>query len=268
VVRYAAVQFVDRAHPADDAAGARSPGSAVIVPCAVITTSDTIWENGPHFTTTDIKTILPPLTPTPTVAVPAGYPPRRPLQLACHRRQHQHALECPVGPDPTRRAAASPTKPLDNLLHLPPGAAPVQEAIDLVEDKPLEAAVFRSDSGRLSVFVRWLSRRPGVATRRVMPLRSRAFSDLRFSPPEHPGTIRGNKDRHSRSANECVCIAGLRVGHKRTHHVPPDLVRAGRPRASSGGRAPGAVRCRWRRQGNGLLAGGTRASFRCPSRSA
>jgi hypothetical protein len=64
VVRYVAVQFVDRAHPADDAAGARPLGSAVVVPCAVITTSDSIWENGPHFTTTDIKTILTPLTPT------------------------------------------------------------------------------------------------------------------------------------------------------------------------------------------------------------
>jgi hypothetical protein len=99
-------------------------------------------------------------------------------------------------------------KPLDNLLHLPPEAAPVQKAIDLVKEKPLEAAVCRSDSGRLSIFVRWLSRCPGMATRRVMPLRSRAFSDLRFSPPErHPGTIRGNKDRHSRPANECVCVA-------------------------------------------------------------
>jgi hypothetical protein len=47
VVRYIAVQFVDRAHPADDAAGARPPGSALVVPCAVITTSDSIWENGP-----------------------------------------------------------------------------------------------------------------------------------------------------------------------------------------------------------------------------
>jgi hypothetical protein len=115
-------------------------------------------------------------------------------------------------------------KPLDNLLHLPTKAAPVQKAINLVEDKPLEAAVCRSDSGRLSVFVRWLSRCPGVATRRVMPLRSRAFSDLRFSPSKrHTGTIRGNKDRHSRSANECVCVAGSRVGHKRMHHIPPDL---------------------------------------------
>jgi hypothetical protein len=57
-----------------------------------------------------------------------------------------------------------------------------------------------------------------------MPLRSRAFSDLHFSPPErHPGTILGNKDRNSWSANECVCVAGSRVGYKRTHHVPPDL---------------------------------------------
>jgi hypothetical protein len=49
---------------------------------------------------------------------------------------------------------ASPAKPLDNLLHLPPEAAPIQKAIDLVEDKPLKAAVCRSNSGRLSVFVR------------------------------------------------------------------------------------------------------------------
>jgi hypothetical protein len=57
-----------------------------------------------------------------------------------------------------------------------------------------------------------------------MPLRSRAFSDLRFSlPKRHPGTIQGNEDQHSWSANESVCVAGLRVGHKRMHHVPPDL---------------------------------------------
>ncbi len=57
-----------------------------------------------------------------------------------------------------------------------------------------------------------------------MPLRSRAFSDLHFSPPErHPGTIWGNEDLHSRSANEYVCITGSCVGHKRMHHVPPDL---------------------------------------------
>jgi hypothetical protein len=57
-----------------------------------------------------------------------------------------------------------------------------------------------------------------------MPLCSSAFSDLRFSPPKrHTGTIRGNKDRHSWSANKCICVAGLHVGHKRTHQVPPDL---------------------------------------------
>ena len=59
VVWYVAVQFVDRAHPANNAAGAHPPGSAVVVTCAVITTSDSIWENGPYFTTKDIKSILP-----------------------------------------------------------------------------------------------------------------------------------------------------------------------------------------------------------------
>jgi hypothetical protein len=140
---------------------------------------------------------------------------------------------------------ALPTKPLDNLLHLPPKAAPVQEAINLVEDKPLEAAVCWSNSGRLSVFVRWLSRCPGVETRRVIPLRSRAFSDLRFSPPErHPGTILGNEDRNSWSANECVCVAGSRVGYKRTHHVPLDLrsaPAAPAPPPGEGRRAPSVV---------------------------
>ena len=75
-----------------------------------------------------------------------------------------------------------------------------------------------------------------------MPLRSRAFSDLRFSPPErHPGTIRGNEDRHSRSANECICIAGSRVGHKRMHHIPLDLrsaPAAPTPPLGEGRRAP------------------------------
>jgi hypothetical protein len=119
---------------------------------------------------------------------------------------------------------ASPAKPLDNLLHLPPEAKPTQEAINLVEDKPLKAAVCWSNSGRLSNFVRWLSRCSGVAMRRVMPLSSRTYSDLRFSPPErHPGTTQGNKDWNSWLANKCVCVAGSCVGHKRMHHVPLDL---------------------------------------------
>jgi hypothetical protein len=78
-----------------------------------------------------------------------------------------------------------------------------------------------------------------------MPLRSRAFSDLRFSPPKrHQGTIRGDKDRHSRSANECICVAGLRLGHKRTHHVPQDLrsaPAAPAPPPGEGRRAPSIV---------------------------
>jgi hypothetical protein len=45
-----------------------------------------------------------------------------------------------VAPTP-HRAAAAPAKPLADLLHLPPEAAPIQEAINLVKDKPLKAAV-------------------------------------------------------------------------------------------------------------------------------
>jgi hypothetical protein len=78
-----------------------------------------------------------------------------------------------------------------------------------------------------------------------MPLHSRTFSDLCFSPPKRPqGTIRGNEDWHSRLANECVCIAGLRMGHKRTHHVPPDLRSAPAapvPPLGEGRRAPSNV---------------------------
>jgi hypothetical protein len=78
-----------------------------------------------------------------------------------------------------------------------------------------------------------------------MPLRSRAFSDLRFSPPKrHQGTARGNEDWHSRLANECVCIAGSRVGHKRMHHVPPDLwsaPAAPTPPSGEGRQAPSVV---------------------------
>ncbi len=78
-----------------------------------------------------------------------------------------------------------------------------------------------------------------------MPLRSHAFSDLRFSPPErHPGTILGNEDRNSRSANECVCVAGSRMGYKRAHHVPPDLgsaPAAPAPPPGKGRRAPSVI---------------------------
>jgi hypothetical protein len=49
----------------------------------------------------------------------------------------QNALAAPT----SHLAAAAPAKPLDDLLHLPPEAAPVQEAIDLVKDEPLKAVV-------------------------------------------------------------------------------------------------------------------------------
>ncbi len=59
-----------------------------------------------------------------------------------------------MAPTQAPQAAASPTKPLDDLIYLPPKAAPIQEAINLVKDKPLKVAVCWSDSGRLSIFVR------------------------------------------------------------------------------------------------------------------
>ncbi len=64
----------NRPYEISSSLGARPPGSAVVVPCTVITTSDSIWENGPHFTTTDIKTILPPFTPTPHHCCPRWAP--------------------------------------------------------------------------------------------------------------------------------------------------------------------------------------------------
>jgi hypothetical protein len=38
--------------------------------------------------------------------------------------------------------------------------------------------LLRSNSGRLSVFIRWLSRHLGMARRRVMLLRSHTYSDF------------------------------------------------------------------------------------------
>ncbi len=39
---------------------------------------------------------------------------------------------------PPHQAAAAPAKLLDNLLHLPPKLAPIQETINLVKDKPYD----------------------------------------------------------------------------------------------------------------------------------
>ncbi len=74
VVRYVTVQFADQAHPVDDAASTHPPGSAVVDPCTVVSTSDSIWENGPYFTTTDIKSIFSPPTPTPQRCRPRQAP--------------------------------------------------------------------------------------------------------------------------------------------------------------------------------------------------
>ncbi len=88
VVRYVAMQFVDQAHPVDDAAGACPLKSAVVDPCALITTSDSIWENSPYFTTTDIKSIFSP--PMPTF-------------------QHCHPCQAPSSRSPPACLSPSPT---------------------------------------------------------------------------------------------------------------------------------------------------------------
>jgi hypothetical protein len=176
VVRYIDVQFVDQAHPADDAAGAHPPGSAVIGTCTVITTSDFILENGLYFTTSDIKSILPLAHANPTP------PPsqRGTLQLAPHRSQYQHAPEPPSGPNPPPELRHHPRSRWRICSTYSPRQPLSRRRSTLSRTNHLRPRLRRSDRGELFVFVRWSSRRPGVATRRVMPLRSRAFLDLRF----------------------------------------------------------------------------------------
>ncbi len=79
----------NRPYKVSSGLGARPPGSAVVVPCTVITTSDSTWENGPHFTTTDIKTILPLFTPTPHRCCPRWAPSSpSPPARGCRRGLH------------------------------------------------------------------------------------------------------------------------------------------------------------------------------------
>ncbi len=230
VVRYLAMQFVEWVHPANDATGTRPPGSAVVVACAVITTSDSIWENGPYFTMTDIKSILP---------FAHARPPPLPSLLGTLHAVPSSLLVTVANTSTLRNALVAPAHP-PKLQHHPqsrwticstcPPRPPLsRRQLTLLRTSHLRPQLHRSNSGRLSVFVRWLSRRPGMPTRRVIgywviPLSSHTFSDFCFSPPKrHPSTIGGNKDWHSQSAKECICIAGLQVGHKRMHHILLDL---------------------------------------------
>ena len=70
----------------------------------------------------------------------------------------------------------------------------------------------RAGAPSATVVRRWSSRRPGVATSSDTPLRRRAFSALRFSPPAtSPGTRNGN-GWHSRDATVKICWHNSRVG--------------------------------------------------------
>jgi hypothetical protein len=61
----------------------------------------------------------------------------------------------------------------------PPKPPPSRRQSTSSRTSHLRLLLLQSNSGRLFVFVRWLSRCPGMAARRVMPLRSRAYSDFR-----------------------------------------------------------------------------------------
>jgi hypothetical protein len=165
MVRYVAVQFADQAHPAKVAAGAHPPGSTVIVACTVIVVAtislsltpsshDGLHRREQRVVILNLSLAL--TTPTalegcfiaivPPCPRPPLLPSLRDTLLAFHcsmivtvtnTSMLRNALAAPT----PHWAAAAPAKPLDNLLYLPPEAVPVQEAIGLVEDKPLQAAV-------------------------------------------------------------------------------------------------------------------------------
>ena len=88
---------------------------------------------------TDIKSILPlaHAHPPPSLS-PVGTHLTVPSSLLVPLTNTITLRNTPVAPTHPPRATASPAKLLDNL---PPKAAPIQESINLVKDKPLRAVV-------------------------------------------------------------------------------------------------------------------------------
>ncbi len=172
VVRHVAVQFVDRAHPAKDAAGACPPRSAVVFAYAVIIVAtvslslSTSSQDGLHrqeqrvvilnavtrpwesFTDRGARrqgriarawrSCPPPLlqvASSSSCPLAHANPPPSPSPLGTLLVVHSSLLvtvadtstlrNALAAPTPPPRAAAAPAKPLDDLLHLPPKAAPI-----------------------------------------------------------------------------------------------------------------------------------------------
>mmetsp|Transcript_3615 Transcript_3615/g.14107 ORF Transcript_3615/g.14107 Transcript_3615/m.14107 type:complete len:256 (+) Transcript_3615:322-1089(+) len=87
---------------------------------------------------------------------------------------------------------------------------------------------------------RWSSNRPGVAHRITSPLRRRAFSDLRRSPPvTAPATMPTSKSLPTRVATPQICAHSSRVGATHAHAIPSARVRP--RRESSTGRTYASV---------------------------
>ena len=84
-----------------------------------------------------------------------------------------------------------------------------------------------------AVVCAWSAMRPGVPTRSATPLRSRAFSALRFSPPIKVEVTSHGKGVVSVRTTSCVCRHNSRVGTSTMAKVPAARVTIAAPRLTS-----------------------------------
>ncbi|KAL1845321.1 hypothetical protein VTK73DRAFT_690 [Phialemonium thermophilum] len=69
-----------------------------------------------------------------------------------------------------------------------------------------------AETSRTRVWSRWSARRPGVAMRRLTPLRRRAFSAFLLSPPVTVVLTSQGAQRRRRSSTAAICLQSSRVG--------------------------------------------------------